>query len=86
MKTDCDMLYLSQIVLKENTMRCGCPDCGNYMIQRERGLFSGCACPACGASCTDCMGTEQAPLETCELSMQAQLRAKLRELEEQKDQ
>ena len=64
-------------------MRCGCPDCGSYMIQQERGLFSGCVCPACGASCTACMGTEQAPVEASELSMQAQLRARLRELEEQ---
>ncbi len=64
-------------------MRCGCPDCGTYMIQRERGLLSGCVCPACGASCTACMGTEQAPVEASELSMQAQLRARLRELEEQ---
>ena len=64
-------------------MRCGCPDCGSYMIQRERGLLSACVCPACGASCTACMGTEQSPMDVSELSMQARLRERLRELEEQ---
>ena len=64
-------------------MRCGCPHCGTYMIQREKGLLSECVCPACNLTCTACMGTEQTPMNTDELSMQAQLRARLRELEDQ---
>lgn len=50
-------------------MRCGCPQCGTYMVQQERGLKSGCMCPACGFSCNACMGTEQAPLSKEELRM-----------------
>ena len=40
-------------------MRCGCPQCETYMIQAERGLDSGCICPACGFVCRACMGHEQ---------------------------
>ena len=40
-------------------MRCGCPRCSTYMIQAERGLQSGCVCPACGFVCRACMGHDQ---------------------------
>lgn len=36
-------------------MRCSCKACGTYMVQTERGLFSGCQCPECGNICRDCM-------------------------------
>ena len=42
-------------------MRCSCRNCGEYMVQTERGLFSGCKCPACFNVCRDCMGTPQGP-------------------------
>ena len=48
-------------------MRCGCPQCGTYMIQSEHGLESGCVCPACFNRCSACMGTEQPPLRIAEL-------------------
>ncbi len=48
-------------------MRCGCPNCGTYMIQAERGLGSGCVCPACGNICKDCMGSTQGPMTKAEL-------------------
>lgn len=35
-------------------MRCSCKACGTYMVQTERGLFSGCQCPECGNICRDC--------------------------------
>ena len=37
-------------------MRCGCPECGTYMIQAEGTLF-GCVCPDCLFRCRMCMGT-----------------------------
>ena len=37
-------------------MRCGCPECGTYMIQAE-GINFGCVCPECLFSCRMCMGT-----------------------------
>lgn len=37
-------------------MRCGCPECGAYMIQTE-GLDLGCVCPDCLYRCRACMGT-----------------------------
>lgn len=37
-------------------MRCGCPECGTYMIQSE-GLDVGCVCPECLFRCRMCMGT-----------------------------
>ena len=37
-------------------MRCGCPECGTYMIQ-SAGMRLGCVCPNCGTRCTDCLGT-----------------------------
>lgn len=42
-------------------MRCACKACGTYMIQRERGLLSGCYCPNCGNACRDCMGSAEGP-------------------------
>ncbi len=38
-------------------MRCGCPQCGAYMIQAES-LALGCVCPACLYRCRACMGTD----------------------------
>lgn len=37
-------------------MRCGCPQCGVYMIQSES-LDLGCVCPECLYRCRACMGT-----------------------------
>ena len=37
-------------------MRCGCPECGTYMIQSE-GINFGCVCPECLFRCRACMGT-----------------------------
>ena len=37
-------------------MRCGCPQCGTYMIQSE-GIDFGCVCPECLYRCRACMGT-----------------------------
>lgn len=38
-------------------MRCGCPDCGTWMVHAESSRM-GCVCPACGTRCTDCLGTD----------------------------
>lgn len=43
-------------------MRCSCRQCGEYMVQEEYGLKSGCRCPSCGAMCRDCMGSVQQPM------------------------
>ena len=43
-------------------MRCSCKACGAYMVQREKGLESGCRCPQCGNVCRDCMGSVHGPL------------------------
>ena len=37
-------------------MRCGCPECGAYMIQSES-LNLACVCPECGHRCSACLGT-----------------------------
>ena len=37
-------------------MRCGCPQCGTYLIQSE-GTNFGCVCPECLYRCRACMGT-----------------------------
>lgn len=37
-------------------MRCGCFECGAYMIQAESSAL-GCVCPQCGYRCRACMGT-----------------------------
>ncbi len=63
-------------------MRCGCPQCGTYMVQQEHGLSSGCICPSCLFTCHACMGTEQPPANAEELTLQAQLRARIREWEQ----
>ena len=39
-------------------MRCGCPNCGAFMIQQESGAFLGCRCPDCDWRCDACMGTD----------------------------
>lgn len=36
-------------------MRCGCPDCGAYMVHAD-GPELGCVCPQCGRHCRDCLG------------------------------
>lgn len=37
-------------------MRCGCFECGAYMVQAES-MSLGCVCPECGYRCRACMGT-----------------------------
>lgn len=37
-------------------MRCGCPLCGAFMVQRDEGT-SECVCPSCGYRCDACLGT-----------------------------
>lgn len=37
-------------------MRCGCPECGSYMVHAE-GLRTGCVCASCGYRCGACLGT-----------------------------
>lgn len=48
-------------------MRCSCRNCGAYMVQTERGLFSGCQCPECFNICRDCMGTPGGPVDKADL-------------------
>lgn len=48
-------------------MRCACQNCGEYMIQDEKGLFSRCICPICFITCSACMGTAQEPVSKSEL-------------------
>lgn len=43
-------------------MRCTCQNCGEYMVQDEKGLFSRCICPNCLQTCSACLGTAQKPL------------------------
>lgn len=38
-------------------MVCGCKQCDTLMVQAEKGLSSQCVCPACGAVCDACLGT-----------------------------
>ena len=38
-------------------MRCGCPQCGAYMIQADD-LELGCICPDCLYRCQACLGTK----------------------------
>ncbi len=35
-------------------MRCGCPNCGAFMVQAEEAV---CVCPDCGYRCDACLGT-----------------------------
>lgn len=37
-------------------MRCGCPECGAFMIHAED-MRPECVCPDCGRRCTACLGT-----------------------------
>lgn len=37
-------------------MRCGCPECGSFMVQSE-GESPECVCPECSYRCTACLGT-----------------------------
>lgn len=64
-------------------MRCGCPQCGVYMVQKEQGLLSGCTCPACLFTCSACMGTAQAPADKNALAMHAMRLQRIREEESQ---
>ncbi|MGI6150839.1 MAG: regulatory protein RecX [Christensenellales bacterium] len=41
-------------------MQCGCPVCGTFMGQVERGSDSRCICPNCGFDCDACLGTSSA--------------------------
>ena len=36
-------------------MRCGCMDCGAFMIHADGD--DACVCPECGRRCTACLGT-----------------------------
>lgn len=38
-------------------MRCSCPQCGIYMVQKEKGANSTCVCPKCQHACDACMGS-----------------------------
>lgn len=38
-------------------MRCGCPECGAFMVQAD-GAAIRCVCPDCGYRCTACLGTD----------------------------
>jgi hypothetical protein len=38
-------------------MRCSCPKCGTYMVQKEMGANSACVCPKCLHACDACMGS-----------------------------
>lgn len=40
----------------EKAMRCGCPECGAYMVHAD-GAHVGCVCPDCKYRCTACLGT-----------------------------
>ena len=42
---------------EETAVRCGCPDCGTYMVHAD-GPELGCVCPECGRRCRDCLGTD----------------------------
>ena len=39
-------------------MRCGCPECGAFMIHEESGSHLDCCCPECGYRCSACLGTD----------------------------
>lgn len=57
-------------------MRCSCRVCGTYMVQRERGMLSGCVCPECFSTCNMCTQTEGGTPKTAEeLTFQYRLRA-----------
>ncbi len=56
-------------------MRCGCPECGAYMIHSE-GLAIACVCPECGHRCKMCLGTNSVMGQEEVRAMQRALRAK----------
>ena len=39
-------------------MQCGCPECGQLLAKRERGLKSECVCQWCGYTCHICNGKD----------------------------
>ena len=39
-------------------MRCGCPNCGQFMVHEESGAHLCCVCPACLYRCRACLGTD----------------------------
>ena len=41
-------------------MRCGCPECGQWMVHAETSLEGHCACSECGYTCRDCLGVNSA--------------------------
>ena len=38
-------------------MRCGCPNCGAFMVHEESGEHLCCVCPECLTRCNACLGT-----------------------------
>ena len=64
-------------------MRCSCRVCGTYMVQREKGIESGCVCPQCLNTCTMCtMTSGGAPLSAQALAAAYLMRAQSHETEE----
>ena len=58
------------MVYEVRDMRCGCPQCEEYMVHRESGMDMECICPNCGFTCHACKGpgnqikrNEPVPLE-----------------------
>ena len=39
-------------------MRCGCPECGTFMVHEEGGSNISCVCPECMFRCSACLGTD----------------------------
>ena len=70
-------------------MRCGCPQCGAYMIQQDNGQFVGCRCPACDYRCDACMGTDsvlsRADIETFQSTGIGRLSQLMQQVEEDTD-
>lgn len=67
-------------------MRCGCPVCSTYMIQSERGVFSGCVCPNCGAVCTACVSAAgQTPASLAEIVQMNRVSASMDSYAEEAD-
>ena len=55
------------------------------MVQDERGLESRCICPNCFATCSACMGTEQAPVTRDRLELIAALRERYDRAQEEEE-
>lgn len=52
-------------------MVCGCPNCGQLMVHRERGIESMCICPYCLTTCDACLGNthkDNAPKTKAEIA------------------